>query len=185
MAWRPRICPFHLLVEHVSQDSRVLDIGCGNGLWLFLLAELNRIREGIGVDTCSGKIQVAQRLRGKQDHLRFCAVNPDDPWPADPVDCVTMIDVIHHVPPERQRAFVQAAAKTDATRILIKDIDPASKFKSAANTLHDLVLSRQRPRYCHPEDLCTWLGESGFTVRLRQRCDMLWYSHFLIVADRL
>jgi 2-polyprenyl-3-methyl-5-hydroxy-6-metoxy-1,4-benzoquinol methylase len=185
MTWRPRICPFHRLVEHVSQDSRVLDIGCGNGLWLLLLAELNWIREGIGLDISSHRIRTAQRLQGNRDHLRFCAVNPDDPGPTDPVDCVTMIDVIHHVPPQRHRAFVQAAAKHAASRILIKDIDPAAKFKSGANTLHDLVLSRQRPRYCHPEDLCTWLGESGFKVRLRQRCDMLWYSHFLIVADRI
>lgn len=96
-----------------------------------------------------------------------------------------MIDVIHHVPSDQHRAFVKMATKTAASRILIKDIDPASRFKSAANTLHDMVLSHQRPRYCHPEDLCTWLGESGFKVRLRQRCDMLWYSHFLIVADQM
>ncbi len=185
MAWRPRICPFHRLVEHVRQGSRVLDIGCGNGLWLFLLAELKRISGGVGMDISPQRIQTAEQLRGTRNSLRFCAVNPDDPWPTDPVDCVTMIDVIHHVPPQRHRAFVQAAAKNAASRILIKDIDPSAKFKSGANTLHDLVLSRQRPRYCRPDDLCTWLGESGFKVRLRQRCDMLWYSHFLIVADRI
>jgi 2-polyprenyl-3-methyl-5-hydroxy-6-metoxy-1,4-benzoquinol methylase len=185
MTWRPRICPFHRLVEHVPQDCRVLDIGCGNGLWLLLLAELNRIREGIGVDISPQRIQTAQRLRGTRSQLRFLTTNPGDPWPTDSVDCVTMIDVVHHVPPQDHKAFVEKAAQTTASRMIIKDIDPAAKFKSAANTLHDLVLSRQRPRYCRPDDLCRWLSELGFAVRLRQRCDMLWYSHFLIVADRI
>jgi 2-polyprenyl-3-methyl-5-hydroxy-6-metoxy-1,4-benzoquinol methylase len=184
MSWRLRICPFHRLIEHVPQDSKVLDIGCGDGLWLFLLAEMNRIREGIGVDISPQRIQKAERLKGSRNQLRFLAVKPGDPWPAEPVDCVTMIDVIHHVPTQEHKTFVQQAAGTTARRILIKDIDPASSFKSMANTLHDLFLSRQRPHYCRPEDICLWLKESGFSEFFLQRCDMIWYSHVLIVADR-
>src|SRR4051812_27234243 len=47
-AWRPTICPLERLVECVPKNSRVLDIGCGTGLFLFLLARNNRILSGEG-----------------------------------------------------------------------------------------------------------------------------------------
>lgn len=35
-AWRPYICPFEVLVRAVPMGSRVLDVGCGSGLFAAL-----------------------------------------------------------------------------------------------------------------------------------------------------
>ncbi len=184
MTYRPRICPFHRLLEQVPKNSSVLDIGCGNGLWLLLLAELGQIRRGIGLDISIEKIQLAEGLKRPDMPLDFRPMTAGQAWPKEAADCVTLIDVIHHIPPDDQKPFVQSIDQTGTRLLIVKDIDPTAFWKSAANTLHDLALSGQRPRYCSPSVLCEWLHEVDFEIQLHARCDMLWYSHFMIVARK-
>ncbi len=40
--YRPCICPFESLVPDIQEGSSVLDVGCGCGLFLGLLAALGR-----------------------------------------------------------------------------------------------------------------------------------------------
>lgn len=185
MGQRPRICPFHVLVDFIEQGSSVLDIGCGSGLWLFLLARLNRIASGCGVEIRSEKIALANSLKRDNDPLMFSALSPEEAWPDQSVDCLSMIDVLHHVPPAEQKNFIQRIGATQARRIIFKDIDPTAKIKSCMNTLHDLVLSQQKPTYCRKNKVAEWLEEMGYRIQHVGRHDMLWYSHYLIVADKV
>ena len=52
------------------------------------------------------------------------------------------------------------------------------------NTLHDLLLSYERPRSCEKETVAKWLEEMGYRISHLGRHDMLWYSNYLIVADK-
>jgi len=184
MGKRPRICPFHVLLDFVEQDSSVLDIGCGSGLWLFLLARLNRIASGWGVEVRSEKIALANSIKRENDPLAFLTQNPTEPWPQKSPDSLSMIDVLHHIPPPEQKNFILRIKATQARRIIFKDIDPTAKIKSGMNTLHDLVLSQQKPTYCRKEKVAHWLEEMGYRIQHLGRHDMLWYSHYLIVADK-
>jgi 2-polyprenyl-3-methyl-5-hydroxy-6-metoxy-1,4-benzoquinol methylase len=183
MTWRPRICPFHILMEYIPAGSRVLDIGCGNGLWLLLLSRLGRISGGIGLELNPTKISTANSLKQPTDHLRFIRYNEREDWPVG-CDCLSIIDVLHHVPVEQQRLFLQRIVSTHAERIVFKDIDPKPKLKRFLNTCHDLVLARQLPNYCKPANVRAWLNEIGYSVRCYDRADMAWYSHYLIVANK-
>jgi 2-polyprenyl-3-methyl-5-hydroxy-6-metoxy-1,4-benzoquinol methylase len=184
MTYRPRICPYHRLVEHVPKGSSILDIGCGNGLWLLLLAELGWIYRGIGLDVSAEKIRIADALKQPDWPLSFRHILIDEAWPEKVADYATMIDVIHHIPPADQKKFVQSLRRVGASSVIIKDIDPNPFWKRSANTLHDLVVAGQRPRYVHPSVLCEWLREIGYENQYHHRCDMLWYSHFIIVARK-
>ena len=184
MGYRPRICPFHDLVDFVEPGSSVMDIGCGSGLWLFLLARLNRIASGWGLEVRPEKIAIANSLKQDDDPLEFIAQSSEATWPLKAVDCLSMIDVLHHVPPPEQKNFIQRIQATQVRRIIFKDIDPTAKIKCCMNTLHDLVLSQQKPGYCRKEKVAGWFQEMGFQIKHMDRHDMLWYSHYLIVAER-
>ena len=182
--WRPRICPFHDLMEQVPDGAAVLDIGCGTGLWLYLLSRSKKISSGLGIEVDAAKVDLANAIKTSEDQLEFQAITEEQPWPAGNFDCLTMIDVLHHVPRNRQQDFLRQIDQTGATRIVFKDIDPTAKSKAAMNTLHDLLLSHECPRYCKKETAANWLESMGYRISHLGRHDMLWYSHYLIVADK-
>lgn len=181
---RPYICPFHVLISFVRQGCDILDIGCGRGLWLYLLMKANRIHQGMGIDVSESLIESARSIRPDNFNLYFSVIKPDQNLPEGDFDCVSMIDVLHHVPVESQEKFIKNISSTKTKRIIFKDIDPDAKIKSRFNTLHDVVVSGQVPKYCRPELVKQWLIESGFEITAGDRADMLWYSHYYIVADR-
>jgi 2-polyprenyl-3-methyl-5-hydroxy-6-metoxy-1,4-benzoquinol methylase len=184
MTWRPRICPYHILMEYIPQGSSVLDIGCGMGLWLLLLSRLGRLSKGVGVEIDGKKIKIANSIKIPADNLEFLQSGGKDKWPAGSYDCVTMIDVLHHILPNQQEAFLAKIKEIDTRRIVFKDIDPQAKMKCIMNLLHDMLLSRQLPRYCEKEKVAACFKQLGFTVKYIGRCDMLWYSHYVIVAEK-
>ena len=100
--WRPYICPFESLVGYVKDGSQVLDVGCGGGLLLSLLAGLGREFEGVGFDVSAGAIDAASRMARRaatispNARLSFLRLDFDAAWPAEKVDVVFLIDVLHH-----------------------------------------------------------------------------------------
>jgi len=171
-------------MQHVPQGARVLDVGCGAGLWLFLLARFRQIAEGVGIEVDARKVATANALRRPDEKLRFLSVDPGDQWPQQEFDSLTMIDVLHHVTPDHQKPLLQRIAETSVRRILFKDIDPAMRLRRTMNTLHDLVVTHQRPWYRPVETVCRWIEEAGFVIREQSWAPMFWYGHYFVVADR-
>ena len=91
------------VAPYIARDSRVLDIGCGDGR-LFRRFR-SRIREGIGIDP---------DLREPSDggfYRLIPGVFPDHlPDGAAPFDVITMLAVLEHIPRERQRRLAEACA---------------------------------------------------------------------------
>ena len=184
MTYRPRICPFHILIDHVPQGSNILDIGCGSGLWLFILSRLGRISSGTGIDVSRHGIEIAESIKKEDDKLIFHELGDREKWPSGDYHCLSMIDVLHHVDPADRDDFFDKVGRSSAKRIIFKDIDPGAWVKSKMNTLHDILLSHQVPRYSLPDEVAEMIKSKGYSLVEKKRCDMLWYSHFLLVFDK-
>jgi 2-polyprenyl-3-methyl-5-hydroxy-6-metoxy-1,4-benzoquinol methylase len=178
------ICPFYILMEFVPQNAKLLDIGCGAGLWLILLKKFGLIDNGVGAEVSSKKIEQANILKNGIDGLEFVKIAEDEKLPGGVFDCVSIIDVLHHVPKAEQRNFIMRLKSIKARRIIFKDIDPKRKFRAIMNSLHDLVLSRQLPRYIASEDVRRWFDDIGYNIIEAGSCTMLWYGHYYLVADK-
>lgn len=183
LTYRPRICPFHVLMDYVPVGGRVLDIGSGMGLWLLLLSRSGVLGRGTGVEVTADLTEKAQRLAEPRDSLEFLHQDTDQGWPKSDWDCLTMIDVLHHVPRNEQEPFLERIGETGATRIIFKDIDPKAVFGSAMNTLHDLVVSGQKPQYPAPEMIERKLEQMDYRIIASGQVRMLWYPHYYIIAD--
>ncbi|WP_138935630.1 class I SAM-dependent methyltransferase [Roseovarius arcticus] len=187
--WRPMICPYHILVDQVPTGARVLDVGCGAGLFLGTLAATNRIGGGLGFDSSAPAIEMGNSMTGElpqANDVSFECLDATRPWPEGAFDLISLIDVMHHVPPAAQRGvFAKAAARTAPGKwFLYKDMARRPFWRATANRLHDLVVAREWINYVDLQDILSWGTEEGLTVHARQEIDMLWYRHELILFRR-
>jgi 2-polyprenyl-3-methyl-5-hydroxy-6-metoxy-1,4-benzoquinol methylase len=186
--WRPRICPFDVLLRHVPAGSTVLDVGCGAGLLLGLLARTGRLGRGTGFDASGDAIDMAQRMSSRLEPglLSFERRDAGAAWPAGMFDVVALVDVLHHVPRDRQQHVVQEAIRHVAPggRLLYKDMCRRPRWRAAANRLHDLLLARQWIHEVPLEDVRRWMEEAGMSITHTERVNRLWYGHDLLIARK-
>jgi len=186
--YRPYISPFGMMLNAVPKGSRVLDIGCGGGLFLALLARTQRIQRGLGIDTSAPAIAIAQEMSARlpAGHgVRFEARSASLPLPDEGYDVVTLLDVMHHIPPASQRLVLeQALARVEpGGRFIYKDMVQRPAWRALANQLHDLVIARQWIHYLPLDQVIEWAQAKGCKVVEKRAVDMLWYGHEMVVFE--
>jgi 2-polyprenyl-3-methyl-5-hydroxy-6-metoxy-1,4-benzoquinol methylase len=186
---RPYICPFGEVLDLVPQHSRVLDVGCGSGVFLLLLASLGRIASGRGFDVSRDAIRAAQQASAavpKEAGLTFEERAIEAGIPQGDWGVVSVIDVIHHVPPAHQAAFVKALCEAvpPGARLIVKDMVATPRWRALANRVHDLLLARQWVHHVAPVAVEQWVAGSGLRCIHRSSTNMLWYGHWTLVFER-
>lgn len=189
MTYRPYIVPFGLLMAVVPNNARVLDIGCGAGLFLALLARTRGLASGTGVDASGAAVAAARAMAesiGAEAHLEFVRSNDVTGWPGGTFDVVSLIDVMHHVASANRQGFFAAAAARVAPGglLLYKDMVSRPLWRAAANRFHDLVLARQWIRYVPYDAAAAWAGQAGLPEEWHVLVNRLWYGHELAVFRR-
>lgn len=189
--WRPYICPFEQLLPLIPRGSSVLDVGCGGGLLLFLLTAYDPSAHGTGIDVSPSSIGFAQRTllahsSDLQSRLSFLHMDATKPWPVDTFDVVSLVDVLHHVPPASQLDVLREAHchMKPGGLLLYKDMCDAPWALAAANRAHDLLLTQQWIRYLAIETVEQWAGEAGLDLVDSQQIRRYWYGHELRLFRR-
>jgi 2-polyprenyl-3-methyl-5-hydroxy-6-metoxy-1,4-benzoquinol methylase len=186
--YRPYICPFAELIDQVPSGSNVLDIGCGAGLYLGLLASLGRIRGGVGFDSSPSAIASARSMSQKLAPIRldFRHLGVDETWPEGEFDVVSLIDVMHHVARPARGDVIRLAVERirPGGRFIYKDMVRRPLWRAAANRAHDLVMARQWISYEPVEAVETQCRAIGLELVHRDDINMLWYGHELRVFRR-
>ena len=186
--FRPRICPFHELLPIVPTGSRVMDVGCGSGIFLGLLHYFGFQIQGFGFDASRVAIDCASSMAERHGggHLRFAHVRKEDPWPDGQFDVVSLLDVLHHIPVQHQEsAFQAAAARVRPGGVLLyKDMSEAPWYFAAANRMHDLVVAREWIHYVPVRTVEKWAGRMQMELQTAGSSRMLWYQHDLRVFRR-
>jgi 2-polyprenyl-3-methyl-5-hydroxy-6-metoxy-1,4-benzoquinol methylase len=191
--WRPYVCPFDRLVGHVPEGSNVLDIGCGAGLLFALMAGLRYDFIGVGFDVSQSAIDLAKSMAKRvvapasRAQLFFERLDIGAAWPSGSFDVVFLVDVLHHVKPECQRAFlgrVISKVKQGGT-LVYKDIASHPWWKAQANRLHDLIVAREFISYVPAAQVEKWAELEGMVIIERETINRLWYKHDLRVMKRL
>lgn len=186
---RPYICPFDDLLGQIPEDAHVLDVGCGAGLLLGLVAQTYPHASGIGFDSSGHAILAAQKMaaaNGFADRIRFEHRAVGDAWPTDRFDVVSLVDVLHHIPPAHQQSVIeQSFAHVRPGGVLIyKDMGQRPLFSALWNRAHDLVLARQWIEYRAIADVTQWLDAQGAQIVKTRARSMGPYAHELIVARK-
>jgi 2-polyprenyl-3-methyl-5-hydroxy-6-metoxy-1,4-benzoquinol methylase len=142
-------CPYEETIGYVSDGATVLDVGCGSGLALGLMAARGLRIEGHGFDPSPIAVGLAARMAAKAgdtgSSLHFEYRDARSRWRPRTYDVVILQDVLRQVPEPWQRGvFGKACAAVRPGGILIyQDMRVRPLWHNLTGRLHDLLVARQ------------------------------------------
>ena len=117
-----------LLLRHVPRDRAIetLDVGCGTGSLVFLLARALPAATLVGIDVSMPNIQAAETQRAASEtstrsRIRFEQIDYMT-RAATPVDAVTSDGVLHLIPGDTRVLFAKIAADIRPGGVLVIDM---------------------------------------------------------------
>jgi 2-polyprenyl-3-methyl-5-hydroxy-6-metoxy-1,4-benzoquinol methylase len=191
---RWRSCPFDEVAAVVPSSGRILDLGCGHGLFSFHLALGAPERSVVGVDIDVDKLAVAHAASAASGvDIEFRPGTAEE-VPAGPWDAVTVLDVLYLLDEAQQRRIVTDAAAQLAPGgvLVVKEMSRTPKWKFAWNRLQEVLAVRiLRITAGHamtfvPDDAVpAWMVAAGLEVVADRRIDKGYlHPHRLLVGRR-
>jgi len=175
--------------QYLPRRGRVLDLGCGFGLFSLYFAIDAPDRKMVGVDLDTDRIESARECARRMGitNVDYTAQNALDWRGQGDFDAIFMLDLIHHLPKQEVEAFLRRVAgllAPDGT-LLLKDVSNKPAYKMWFTLLLDrLMVGREPIHYWPPSDLCALVEGLGFSVKRHTINDLLPYPHVLYVCTR-
>jgi 2-polyprenyl-3-methyl-5-hydroxy-6-metoxy-1,4-benzoquinol methylase len=174
----------------LTDEGRILDVGCGFGLFAAYFGQTHPRRKIVGVDPSARRIalatQVAKTL-GLRDHV-FLEGDVRDAPLEGPFDAVYVLDVMHHLPREHQAQVLERLRSllVPGGMLIVKDITTEPRFGLLfTEALDRLMVGWREPlAYRHHRDWGEMLSGLGFKVRMVRVPDVLPYPHVVIAARK-
>ena len=174
----------------LPDEGRILDVGCGFGLFAAYFGQTHPRREITGIDPNARRIEMAKRVARSLDltHHTFVAGDVRDAPIQGRFDAVYVLDVMHHIPKDAQRGVLERLHGLLAPGgvLVMKDITTEPRhqllFTEALDRL--MVGFDEELAYRHHQAWGQLLREIGFRVRVVRVPDVLPYPHVVISAVR-
>ena len=183
-------CPLTKIEPYIPQEGRILEIGCGHGLFTQILARTSRKRELIGIDIAQDKIAAAKET--SQDRIRFVCIDFFDLQETS-LDAVVLIDVLYLIPYDEQIRMLErifGVLKNGGTLIL-KTMDKKPCWKYLVNYLQETMAVRVfhltegcSLTFHRSEALRVILENIGFSVDIVPLHRGYPHPHCLIVCEK-
>jgi SAM-dependent methyltransferase len=174
-------------------DGVLLDLGCGGGLLLALVAEARR-RGGpaprlIGVETRPGAVAVARTALGGEAEILTGDVRTEA---LPPARAIALLDVLSMMPAADQDALLRVlvAALEPGGVLLVRDVDAGAGWRfrtvAVANRFKAWALRTRGVRF-HFRTLDgwrAWLGAAGLAVESRPMGRGTPFANVLLIARK-
>jgi 2-polyprenyl-3-methyl-5-hydroxy-6-metoxy-1,4-benzoquinol methylase len=186
---RPKILSVMDLL--LTDEGRILDVGCGFGLFAAYFGQTQPRRRIVGVDPSARRIAIARDVAGRlglHEHA-FVVGDVRDAALAGPFEAAYVLDVMHHLPTQDQRRVLERLRSLLAPggMLLLKDITTEPRagllFTEALDRL--MVGFREPLAYRHHREWGAMLTDLGFKVRMVRVPDVLPYPHVVIAATKI
>jgi 2-polyprenyl-3-methyl-5-hydroxy-6-metoxy-1,4-benzoquinol methylase len=174
--------------QYLPDAGRVLDIGCGFGLFSLYYAAVAPGRSVHGLDVDGRRIEIARRAGARLGIANVSYEQRDArAFKADArYDAAYMLDIVHHVPPDTVPPLLSELRRClgPGAMLLVKDVDTRPAAKRWFTWALDKAMAPRTPvRYWSAERLSAALEASGFRVRRHLMVDVLPYPHVLYVCQ--
>jgi len=177
--------------QYIRPDARVLELGCGFGLFSLYVALSEPGRVEAGQDLDARRIQLARRAARRlgAGNARF-DVGDALAYRAgrERYDAVVLIDLVHHLPRDRARAVLGQCRDSLGPDglMLVKEVETGNTFKTGFTYVADrAVAGLDCPiHYRSRGEMRALLTDLGFRVRHHSMIDYIPFPHIFYVATR-
>lgn len=173
---RYAVCPFEEIERWVPARGRILDCGCGQGIFANLLAMKSPDRYVIGTDILEDRIKIAGSTVGSRANLEFKVGDFQESLKISGIDCFTFIDVLYYASfDENTRILKKAyAALPKGGTLIIKSIYEEPRWKYWWTVFHMAAIDKSVHKgfaensYFMKKDTCLdMLQDLGFRVQFK------------------
>ena len=191
---RWRSCPFEDVAQAVPKEGRVLEIGCGHGLFSVYLAVSDARRSVTGIDVDERKVAVARRVAKRAAasgaSLQFQLSAPGQ-LPAGVWDAIAIVDVLYLLDRDAQEELLRLAASRlrPGGALVVKEMDVSPRWKFLWARAQELLAVRvlritagEHLTFVPPATMGAWLTDAGLTVEHRALDRGSVHPHHLLVA---
>jgi 2-polyprenyl-3-methyl-5-hydroxy-6-metoxy-1,4-benzoquinol methylase len=168
---------------------RVLDIGCGFGLFGCYFSALNPNLKYRGIDINSKRIQTARRAAGRLglENIEFDALDARQLEINAQYDAILMIDLLHHIDDQaKSRLLTQCRQHLAPTgRLIIKDVTTHPALEIAFTWALDVLMTRGFEMwYWDEQRFYTELGQHFSHVETYPIMDWMPYPHIIYLCEK-
>jgi 2-polyprenyl-3-methyl-5-hydroxy-6-metoxy-1,4-benzoquinol methylase len=175
----------------LTDEGRILDVGCGFGLFAAYFGQTHPRRRITGVDPDGRRIGIARDMTARLGlHEHSFIVGDVRDAPIDGAfDAAYVLDVMHHLPIDDQPRVLRRLRDllVPGGMLLVKDITTEPRAGLLfTEALDRLMVGWNEPlSYRHHREWGDMLTQLGFKVRMVRVPDVLPYPHVVIAATKM
>jgi 2-polyprenyl-3-methyl-5-hydroxy-6-metoxy-1,4-benzoquinol methylase len=174
----------------LADEGKILDVGCGFGLFAAYFGQTEPRRRIVGIDPNARRIALAEKVSAELGLLgnEFHVGDVRSASLKGPFEAAYVLDVMHHISKDDQLPVLERLRDLLAPGgvLVIKDITTEPRFELAFTYLLDrLMVGLTEPiAYRHHREWGELLTKLGFKVRMVRVPDVLPYPHVVIAATK-
>jgi 2-polyprenyl-3-methyl-5-hydroxy-6-metoxy-1,4-benzoquinol methylase len=186
------LTPYALMAKYLPPSGKIVDYGCGHGLFGMSLAQESAERKVFGIDHDRKRIEIALEAARSSTNLQF-SVGGLFESAGEPAKGISLIDVMHYFDPVAQKDHLASAFnQLDHNGILIfREVDPDAGFISVVNRFYEKIATsigftrsnEEKLYFRKKEDWLRLLAEIGFHARA-ERCSSILFADVLFIGEK-
>ncbi|QQG43487.1 MAG: class I SAM-dependent methyltransferase [Candidatus Daviesbacteria bacterium] len=139
-AVRKLALPFAEIEKYVPQRGKILDVGCGHGIFSEMLAQKSPTREVLGIDPAINKIRLAQAHRAGLPNLKF--KHAYLPEINSKFDCIIIIDVLYLLPIKKKVEILTNCKKLLKKNgiLILKEVEKTGSLMFFITKLEEIIM---------------------------------------------
>lgn len=180
------VCPMEEVCHSVPLGCSVFDLGCGTGAMLVDLIKIRSVNSVGGCEISNSLLDAAQQSVSKELGVPGIFLQASEPPSCiGDFDCITLIDVLHHIPKGLQSSYLgqMAGHMKSGALLVLKDIDAFSPLVWF-NRLHDAVFAGNGFQEIGQSAAQELVEASGLRLESTREIRKLWYPHYLVLARK-